>query len=87
MTYLNAHFYLDRAGTIEPKYFQATSAENAVNSSIYLAQKHSLISILHNVLAYDLHDLKKQVNFYLDAMVSVNTFRADTAQTQHRCKS
>lgn len=74
----NAHLHLDRAGTIEPKYFQATEVKNTVNSSISLAQKHSLISILHNGLAYDLHDLDKRVNYYLDAMVAVNTSRADT---------
>jgi cytosine/adenosine deaminase-related metal-dependent hydrolase len=74
----NAHLHLDRAGTIEPKYFQATGIETGENSSISLAQKHSLIATLHNGLAYDLQDLENRVNYYLDSMVAVNTFRADT---------
>jgi cytosine/adenosine deaminase-related metal-dependent hydrolase len=75
----NAHLHLDRAGTIKQKYMAGASIQPFENSHISLAKKHSLISILHDGLAYDLQDLSERINYYIDEMVSVGTSRADTA--------
>ena len=75
---LNGHLHLDRAGTIEAKYFQGINLNPLENSYISLAKKHNLISILHNGIAYEKEDLKSRVNYYLDQMIKLNTFRADT---------
>ena len=74
----NAHLHLDRAGTIEEKYMRASGIQQQESSSISLAQKHSLISILHNGPAYDTADLSGRVASYIEMMIAAGTSRADT---------
>ncbi|MEM9006621.1 MAG: hypothetical protein AAGE59_24225 [Cyanobacteria bacterium P01_F01_bin.86] len=74
----NAHLHLDRAGTIEAKYMSASGVQQQEASSISLAQKHGIISILHNGLAYDSTDLSRRVAAYIEMMIAAGTSRADT---------
>ena len=75
---LNAHLHLDRAGTLDDKYFQTADHEIHHSFHISLSKKHSLINSIHEGPAYDEHDLVSRVNQTLDVMVDCNTTRADT---------
>jgi len=74
----NAHLHLDRAGTLDEVYMQQIGHEILENSHISLHKKHSMISDLHQGLAYQPEDFNRRINAFLDDMVAVNTFRADT---------
>lgn len=74
----NAHLHLDRAGTLDDYYWGGSDINVSELSSVTLTQKHAMIPTLHAGPAYQTSDLKRRVNEYLDTMVSVNTFRADT---------
>ena len=74
----NAHLHLDRAGTLDDKYINNGSHQILENSHISLHKKHSMINDLHHGPAYETEDLTSRVNACLDAMVEVNTVRADT---------
>ena len=74
----NAHLHLDRAGTIEKRYLPGLNIDPFENSHISLAQKHSLISTIHNGPAYEREDLSSRVGHYLDIMVAAGTTRAST---------
>ncbi|MEO1295653.1 MAG: hypothetical protein AAFW75_07600 [Cyanobacteria bacterium J06636_16] len=56
----------------------ASGIQQQEASSISLAQKHSIISILHNGLAYDSADLSTRVAAYIEMMIAAGTSRADT---------
>lgn len=75
---LNAHLHLDRAGTMAAEYMDASGVTEEESSAISLAQKHSIISILHDGHAYDTALLKDRVRPYLDSMADCGTVRADT---------
>jgi cytosine/adenosine deaminase-related metal-dependent hydrolase len=74
----NAHLHLDRAGTLDDYYWQESGIRMADISSVALLDKHAMIKTLHTGPAYQVNNLKQRVNAYLDTMVAVNTFRADT---------
>jgi cytosine deaminase len=74
----NAHLHLDRAGTLDEKYMQQHGHVILENSHISLHEKHSLINVLHNGVAYEKDDLASRINACLDVMVASNTFRADS---------
>ncbi|MDP1931972.1 MAG: hypothetical protein Q8L60_10995 [Gammaproteobacteria bacterium] len=74
----NAHLHLDRAGTLDEIYMQQIGHKILDNSHISLHRKHSMISDLHQGRAYEAEDFNRRVNAFLDDMVEVNTFRADT---------
>jgi cytosine/creatinine deaminase len=74
----NAHLHLDRAGTLSDHYWQCADLHVQSNSHISLHKKHALIAKLHNGPAYETQDIEARINSYLDTMVAVNTFRADS---------
>lgn len=74
----NAHLHLDRAGTLDDRYFVDTGYHVLENSYVSLHRKHSMISEIHLGPAYEPIDLHQRVNGYLDMMVNVGTVRADT---------
>jgi cytosine deaminase len=74
----NAHLHLDRAGTLDEYYWENTDVNISEISCVALLEKHAMISGLHSGPAYQEGDLKKRVNEYLDTMIAVNTFRAET---------
>lgn len=76
--YHNAHTHLDRAGTMDDKYFSNVGLRVEDNSSISLHEKHHLIYDVHRGPAYDLDDLKQRIDAHLAVMVDVNTRRVDT---------
>ena len=75
---VNAHLHMDRAGTMAAQYMDASGVEREESSAISLAQKHSIISVLHDGTAYDPSLLTARVTPYLDTMVECGTRRADT---------
>lgn len=74
----NAHLHLDRAGTFEDRYFEATGLRVLENSHISLQHKHYLINAIHAGPAYETDDLKRRVDETIDVMVAAGTRRADT---------
>lgn len=74
----NAHLHLDRAGTLDERYFFGTRLRVLENSHISLQEKHHLISSIHAGPAYEKDDLTRRVNDTLDVMVHAGTSRADT---------
>lgn len=74
----NAHLHLDRAGTLDEAYMQSIGHRILDTSHISLHRKHSLITNLHSGRAYSPEDFHPRVNSFLDEMVEVGTFRADT---------
>ena len=74
----NAHMHLDRAGTLEDKYWQCANIHVLETSYISLHKKHALLAALHTGPAFEKEDMQRRVNAYLDVMVACNTFRADT---------
>lgn len=74
----NAHLHLDRAGTLDESYMESIGHRILDSSYVSLHRKHSLITELHKGKAYDKEDFFRRVNLFLDEMVAVNTFRADT---------
>lgn len=75
----NAHLHLDRAGTLDERYFeQAGNLSVLDNSYISLKKKHSLINAIHAGPAYEAEDLAGRVNETIDVMVAAGTTRADT---------
>jgi cytosine/creatinine deaminase len=74
----NAHLHLDRAGTLDDKYFAGIGYHVLENSYVSLHRKHSMISDVHQGPAYKPKDLHHRVNTYLDMMTAVGTVRADT---------
>ncbi len=75
---MNAHLHLDRAGTLEDKFLEQVGHKATKNSHISLLRKHSMISDLHNGLAYSEENFNERLNAFLEDMAAVNTFRADT---------
>lgn len=74
----NAHLHLDRAGTLDERYFAEIRLKVLENSHISLQEKHHLIGAIHAGPAYEKADLSRRVNETLDIMVQANTTRADT---------
>lgn len=74
----NAHLHLDRAGTLEDRYFAAAKFRVLENSHISLHKKHSLINAIHAGPAYAADDLERRADDALDVMVAANTARADS---------
>lgn len=74
----NAHLHLDRAGTLDDRYFQYANLRVLENSHISLQKKHHLINAIHAGPAYQAEDLRRRVDDALDVMVETNTTRADT---------
>lgn len=74
----NAHLHLDRAGTLAPYCWADAGADASRLAQASLPHKHASVALLHQGVAYTRDDLQARVNRYLDAMVKVNTQRADT---------
>lgn len=74
----NAHLHLDRAGTLDERYFAGTRLRVLENSHISLQEKHHLIASIHAGPAYEKADLTRRVNETLDVMVGAGTTHADT---------
>lgn len=74
----NAHLHLDRAGTLEERYFAKVDHEICKNFHLSLHEKHHLIGAVHEGMAYDSDDLKARVTRYVDSMIACGTRRADT---------
>jgi cytosine/adenosine deaminase-related metal-dependent hydrolase len=75
----NAHLHLDRAGTLDERYFaQAGNLSVLDNSYISLKKKHSLINQIHAGPAYEPEDLAARVEETIDVMVEAGTALADT---------
>ena len=74
----NAHLHLDRAGTLDEVYMESIGHRILDTSHTSLHRKHSLITTLHQGLAYTQEDFHRRINSFLDEMVEANTFRADT---------
>lgn len=75
----NAHLHIDRSGTLEAteKILQDMRFSSS-QSSISLAQKHSLIPMIHSSECYNEELLHKRVEDYLEMMIMCGTQRADT---------
>ncbi|MBL9142435.1 MAG: hypothetical protein JNM99_02030 [Verrucomicrobiaceae bacterium] len=76
--YFNAHTHLDRAGTMDERYWRMTGIRVEDNSSISLHEKHRLIYEVHRGPAYDEADLRERVAAHLAVMVGCDTRRVDT---------
>lgn len=76
--YFNAHTHLDRAGTMDERYWKAVGMRVEDNSSISLHEKHRLIYEVHRGPAYDEADLRERVAAHLEVMVGCDTRRVDT---------
>lgn len=76
--YFNAHTHLDRAGTMDEKYWQTVGLRVEDNSSISLHEKHALIHEVHRGPAYDVDDLRGRVVAHLEVMADLGTRRVDT---------
>lgn len=74
----NAHTHLDRAGTMDERYWKLTGMRVEDNSSISLHEKHHLIYDVHRGPAYDIDDLRARVGAHLEVMVGCDTRRVDT---------
>lgn len=76
---LNAHLHIDRSGTLEAteKILKKQDFSSSL-SSISLAQKHSLIPLIHSSECYNQEILYKRVEEYLEMMIQCGTKRADT---------
>lgn len=76
--YFNAHTHLDRAGTMDEKYWKAVGLRVEDKSSISLHEKHYLIHEVHRGPAYDVDDLSARVADHLQVMADLGTRRVDT---------
>ncbi len=76
--YFNAHTHLDRAGTMDEKYWKAVGLRVEDKSSISLHEKHHLIHEVHAGPAYDVDDLHPRVAQHLEIMAGLGTRRVDT---------
>lgn len=76
--YFNAHTHLDRAGTMDERYWKAVGMRVEDNSAISLHEKHRLIYEVHRGPAYDEADLRERVAAHLEVMVGCDTRRVDT---------
>lgn len=76
--YLNAHTHLDRAGTMDEKYWRAVGLRVEDRSAISLHEKHHLIHEVHEGPAYDMDDLRARVSEHLGVMACLGTRRVDT---------
>lgn len=76
--YFNAHTHLDRAGTMDERYWRMTGLRVEDNSAISLHEKHRLIYEVHRGPAYDEADLRERVAAHLAVMVGCDTRRVDT---------
>lgn len=74
----NAHLHLDRANTLDDRYFEHAGLRVLDNSYISLQKKHALINAVHAGPAYEADDLTGRVNDTVDVMVAAGTTRADT---------
>ena len=74
----NAHLHLDRAGTLDDRYMSGNGHRVLEDFHVSLHKKHSMISSLHAGPAYHRDDFFQRVRGMLDAMILVNTRRADT---------
>jgi cytosine/adenosine deaminase-related metal-dependent hydrolase len=74
----NAHLHLDRAGTLDDRYMAGNGHRVLEDFHVSLHKKHSMIGSLHAGPAYDRDDFFSRVRGMLDAMIAVNTRRADT---------
>jgi len=73
----NAHLHIDRAGTLDDRYF-ADAISVLDNSHISLQRKHHLIGAVHAGPAYRHDDLVNRANATIDVMVAAGTTRADS---------
>jgi cytosine/creatinine deaminase len=76
--YFNAHTHMDRAGTMDEKYWQTAGLRVEDNSAISLHEKHHLIHEVHRGPAYDVEDLQSRVAAHLAVMTELGTRRVDT---------
>jgi cytosine/creatinine deaminase len=76
--YFNAHIHLDRAGTMDERYWKSSGLRVEDTSYISLHEKHRLIQDVHRGPAYDEEDLIARANAHLEVMKAVNTRRVDT---------
>jgi hypothetical protein len=74
----NAHLHIDRAGTLDDRYFAANAISVLDNSHISLQRKHHLIGAVHAGPAYRRDDLVARANATIDIMVAAGTTRADS---------
>lgn len=76
--YWNAHIHLDRAGTMDERYWNQVGLRVTDTSYISLHEKHRLIHDVHRAPAYEIDDLRARANEHLEVMVRVGTRRVDT---------
>jgi cytosine/creatinine deaminase len=69
----NAHLHIDRSGT-----YQRTLKYTQEESNLTLAEKHSLIPMIHQSEEYEPLNLKNRVKEYLEIMAHLGTQRADS---------
>lgn len=76
--YFNAHTHIDRAGTMDERYFREAGLRVEDTSYISLHHKHKLIYDVHRGPAYDGDDLRSRATEHFQVMESVGTRRVDT---------
>jgi cytosine/creatinine deaminase len=76
--FVNAHLHLDRAGTYDDTVSLLRSTDIRDGTALSLAEKHSLIPMVHASPLYEPSTLESRVSYYLDRMVAVGTRRAET---------
>jgi len=74
----NAHLHLDRSGTLHATIDLLGQRQSGGSSSLSLAEKHSIIPLVHGSACYEKNRLVERVSGYLDLMQRAGTTRADT---------
>ena len=74
----NAHLHLDRASTLDKKYLSHIGMNPIEASGYSLAVKQNLVGDLHRGPAYEKADLTERMQNQLEALIELNTKRADS---------
>lgn len=76
--WFNAHAHLDRANTLDPKYWVHAGIDPLEAATYPLYLKQNLTGELHKGLAYSENDLIKRMSDQIEQMVACKTRRVDT---------
>ncbi len=76
--YFVSHTHFDRAGTLNPIYFDHVNKNPIDISSDTLFSKQDVTGDLHRGLAYQREDLRERMEYYLNEMIGFGTRRVDS---------
>jgi cytosine/adenosine deaminase-related metal-dependent hydrolase len=69
----NYHAHLDRANTLDPKYWKHTGIDPLEAATYNLKTKQNLVGELHKGLAYTSEDLEARMSFQIEKLVKQHT--------------